>query len=159
MDNEVIATVQASQPRRWLGVSMLVALGLLLIYLGVSAQSSAVIAKAAFLVFGGLCLWMAENLRRATEHGIELTDAGLRETTGAIIAPIDSIRAVDRGFMAFKPSNGFVVTLEAPGERAWRPGVWWRMGKRIGVGGVTAASQTRFMADALKALLVERDGT
>ena len=37
------------------------------------------------------------------------------------------------------------------------PGLWWRIGRRIGVGGVTPASQSKVMADLITARLIERD--
>jgi len=70
---------------------------------------------------------------------------------------VADIERVDRGVFAFKPSNGFLVRTREPSARAWRPGLWWRFGRRIGVGGVTSANQTKAMSEILAAMLAERD--
>ena len=73
------------------------------------------------------------------------------------VAAWDDIARVERGAFALRPSNGFLLHLHAPGPRAWAPGLWWRLGRRLGVGGVTAAGQSKGMAEILTAMLVERD--
>lgn len=156
MSDEILATVSASQPRRWLGVGLLALVGGLVIYVAFAAPPS--LGWQAFLVLVGAgALWMAERMRRATETCIELTRSELRDTVGDCIARVEDIERLDRGMFAFKPSNGFLITTRASGARAWRPGLWWRMGRRIGVGGVTPAAQTKFMSEMLAAMLAERD--
>jgi hypothetical protein len=54
-----------------------------------------------------------------------------------------------------KPSNGFTVVMETKQPRAWAPGLWWRVGRRVGVGGVTGASQTKFMAEQIALRLAQ----
>ena len=74
---------------------------------------------------------------------------GLRDGNGRLLCRMDQIAGVDRGAFAFKPSNGFLVKLKEPMPRVWQPGLWWRLGRRIGVGGVTPAGQGKFMADMI----------
>jgi hypothetical protein len=76
-----------------------------------------------------------------------------------VIAALGDIQSMDRGFFAFKPSNGFLLKLRrgAGGPRVWRPGLWWRMGGRIGIGGMTPGNQTKFMSDVLAAMMAERE--
>lgn len=156
MDNEVLASVQASAVRRWTGVVMLGFVGFLLIYSAVSAPPA--LKWQAFLIVAGVfIIWMADRVRRVTEHGIELTTTELRETSGVRLAYLDDIVGVDRGVFAFKPSNGFVIRTKMPGTRRWRPGMWWRFGRRIGIGGVMPASGTKMMAEALAAAIANRD--
>ena len=71
------------------------------------------------------------------------------EMSEEIRARMDEIDRVERGAFAFKPSNGFLVHLKKPGHRAWQPGLWWRMGRKLGIGGVTPAGQAKFMADMI----------
>ena len=91
-------------------------------------------------------------------HGIVLTESELRSTEGDRIARVDEIEALDRGVLAFKPSNGFMVRTRTAQPRAWRPGLWWRVGRRVGIGGVTPGGQTKAMAEILAALMAEREG-
>ncbi len=155
--DDLLARIEVSQARRWLGIVMLYGLGVLLIYVAFATPPEP--AWLVFLIAAGLgSLWMGEAMRRGTESGLVLTEAGLFDRDGTLLAAFDDILKVERGFLAFKPSNGFVVTTTTPGQRRWRPGLYWRVGRRIGVGGVTAASQTRMMADLMSARLMIREG-
>ena len=147
--------IEASQPRRWLGVGMLVFLGALLIYVAFATPPE--LAWQVFLlVAGGVSLWVGDKMRRTTDGWIELRDDQLVTQDGEVIATLDDIEKVDRGLLAFKPSNGFMLKTRTPAARRWEPGLWWRIGRRIGVGGVTPASQSKVMADLISARLVIR---
>lgn len=157
-DDEILAVVEASAPRRWMAVVALSAMGGLTLYLAFFSPPA--LGWQVFLIaVGVIAFWVADRLRRATTTRIELTRAGLRDSAGIAIAPLATIESLDRGVFAFKPSNGFLVKTRVAGGRAWQTGMWWRLGRRIGVGGVTAASQTKAMAEILTTLMMERDGT
>ena len=98
-------------------------------------------------------------MRRATSNAIELTATILRDSDGTVIARIEDIEHIDRGVFAFKPSNGFLLRTKAGtgGTREWRPGLWWRMGRRIGIGGMTPGRQTKYMAEAIATIIATRD--
>ena len=153
----VIATVRASAGRRLLGIGSLWGLAFLVFYLGLT-QSPAVGWQAFLFALGGCAVWLAELMRRATAHGLELTRTELRSTDGTTLALVKEMTGLDRGMFAFKPSNGFLLTVDRKEPVTWRPGMWWRLGKRIGVGGMTPAPQTKFMAEMISAMMAERDG-
>ncbi|MEO1732573.1 MAG: hypothetical protein AAFR45_02935 [Pseudomonadota bacterium] len=156
MNEEVLATVHASPARRWFAIAMLIFVGGLMLYVAMSTPP-ALVWQVFLIVMGAAALWLAEQMRRATEHALELTETELRDTSGQVVVRIDDIAKVDRGLFAFKPSNGFlVITRPRPGA-VWRPGLWWRIGRRIGVGGVTPAAQTKFMAEILTAKIMNVD--
>ncbi|MDE4274325.1 hypothetical protein PXK58_08365 [Phaeobacter gallaeciensis] len=156
MNDEVVAKIEASVPRRVMGVGMLASVGIILIYVAFSTPPS-----AAWLVFllvvGCAALWLSVRMWQATAYRIELTEEVLRCTDGTEIARVADIETIDRGFFAFKPSNGFLMRRKTPGSRAWMPGLWWRMGRRIGVGGVTPGSQSKAMSEILAAMIARRD--
>lgn len=152
MSDEVLATIGASKARRYMGVGMLGFIGGFAIYVALSAPPT-LYWLLFLLAVGAGALWQAVRMWQATEHRIELTMEGLRCTDGTIIARMDDIEAVDRSIFAFKPSNGFLVKLKQPADRAWKPGLWWRFGRQLGIGGVTPVSEGKAMADILKALL------
>ena len=156
MNQEILAIVETSSVRRWMGVIMLAGLGGLLLYMALAAPPD-LIWQVVLIGAGLLGLWMAERMRRATEHRIELTAHELRSSEGQRIALISDIVSIDRGVLAFKPSNGFLVRVSVPGSRIWRPGLWWRFGSRIGIGGVTSAGQAKAMSDIIGVLLAQRD--
>lgn len=155
MTEEVLAVVEASAPRRWLALGVLAGVGLLSIYIALASPPA-----PAWLVFliavGAAALWLAHRLYLATEHRIELTRTEIRASSGERIALVADVEGLDRGVFAFKPSNGFLIRVKTPGSRVWQPGMWWRLGRRIGVGGVTPGSQTKAMAEILSALMAQR---
>lgn len=153
---EVLTTVSASAPRRVMGITVLALLGGLLIYAGLSQPQEFLGFQLLLLAAGGITLFLAERMRRATVVTLELTREELRDTSGRVLARLDQIETVNRGVFAFKPSNGFVLTTRQPQDRQWNPGLWWRVGRQIGVGGVTPAVQTKLMADLIQTLLDER---
>jgi hypothetical protein len=78
-----------------------------------------------------------------------LTVDGLFDTGGRCLARWEDIDRIDKGTFAFKPSNGFLIVLKRPGPRGWAPGLWWQIGRRVGVGGVTPRQSARFMAETM----------
>ena len=155
-DPEILATLEASTPRRWFAVGVLSLLGLMLIVLGANTAQAGFLYQVFLLGIGALAWVEARRLWRATEQALELTRDALRIRCGQIIVATDNIEAVDRGVFAFKPSNGFVLRTREKGPRVWSPGMYWRLGRRIGVGGATAASEAKFMAEIISAILDER---
>lgn len=153
---EILATAQASVPRRWMGIGMLALLGGLLVYVAFVTPPATIGWQVFLLLLGAASLYLAEKMRRATERVVQLTSGGLQDDTGVIIAGIEEIAAVSRGTFAVKPSNGFTIRLNGGGARAWQPGVYWRFGKRVGIGGVLPGAQTKFMAEMLEAMLAQR---
>ena len=132
---------------------MLGLLGILLLCVAL-LQPFANIGWQAFLAaLGAGALWLAERMWRSTAKPVELTEDALRTGDGEIIAMVDNIASVDRSMFAFKPSNGFMLKLKKGAPMRWRPGLWWRAGRYVGVGGVTPGAQARAMADVLSALL------
>ncbi|MBL4768242.1 MAG: hypothetical protein JKY94_11085 [Rhodobacteraceae bacterium] len=156
MEDEVLAVVSVSQVRRWLGVGILASIGVMLLYFAFSTSPG--FKPQLFLIGVGVAaLWLADKMRRATGLWIELTATELRDSTGRLIVKIDDIKSVDAGFLAFKPSNGFLIRSAAGQSRVWRPGLWWRLGKSIGIGGVTPGSQAKAMSQIILMMIATRD--
>lgn len=156
MQEDVLATVAASSARRWTGVGMLAAVGALVIYVALASPPQ-LGWQVFLLVVGAGAFWLSHRMWFATADTIELTRSVLRTGTGQVICKVDDIEAIDRGVFAFKPSNGFLVKTYAPSSNNWAPGLWWRVGRKIGIGGMTAASEAKFMSEMLSAMLAERD--
>lgn len=155
MQDDVLATVQASAPRRYTGVGMLVVVGALVIYVALASPPQ--LGWQVFLLaVGGTAFWLARRMWVATQDVLELTQSQLRSQSGDVICEVADIESIDRGVFAFKPSNGFLVLTRTRGRNRWEPGVWWRVGRRIGIGGMTAASEAKFMSEVLATLLVQR---
>ena len=151
------ATVGATGVRRVLGVGMLAGLGGLMLYIALVVPPAVPGWQVFLLAMGAAALLLAHKMWRATQWQLQLADDGLRMSDGTLVAPIDHITRIERGMFAFKPSNGFILYLSEPLGRRWFPGLWWRLGRRVGVGGVTPRPQTKVMADALQMMLAERE--
>ncbi len=158
-DSEILATVMPSTTRRYAGLAMLALLGGLLVYIALATPPASLAWRFTLLALGGLVLWMAELMRRATLHGVVLTRDELRTTDGRVLARVEDMTGVVRGSFSLKPSNGFSVLTKTSQDKAWAPGIWWRFGKRVGVGGVTAASQAKFMSEILAAMLADNESS
>lgn len=158
MTQSVICTLSPSPVRRVIAALVLGAVGLLPIWVLVTAPPSHPGWMLLLLMWGAAMWWLTVRLWFATDRMIVLTRAGLFDSAGICIAPLSAIATVDRGVFAFKPSGGFALRLtHAPG-RGWAPGLWWRIGRQLGVGGVTPAAQGRVMADMIALALLDRDG-
>ncbi|SPJ23983.1 hypothetical protein [Palleronia abyssalis] len=154
--SEILYRLDASAPRRVFATGVLAALTGLLLWLSLAAQADPIwrvvlIAIAVAAAFAARSLWVA------TAYAILLTEEGLVQSDGRLIASYDQIGSVDRGMFALKPSNGFLINLTEARPFGWAPGLWWRWGKRVGVGGVTRAGSAKAMADLL-ALRIEARG-
>ena len=150
--------LRPSAPRRAIGLAIQAALGGLLLWLAVVHPPSNVVWLVFLVVLGVAVLALAQKGWRGSAQGIVLREDGLFAEDGAPIAPLDDIASVDRALFSLKPSNGFLIRLARPLGRAWVPGMWWRMGRRVGIGGVTRGADTKIVADALAVMVARRDG-
>jgi hypothetical protein len=155
--DEVIGVITPHQGRRILGAGLIGVLGVILLSVAVRFPPVDIPWLIFLIVLGIGCIVLSWKLWEATATTIELTRLELREAGGRIICTLDNIESVDRGFFAYKPSNGFLVRLHAPVGRVYAPGLWWRAGRRVMVGGVTSGSQAKSVADLITILLVERE--
>ena len=155
--DEVLAVVQASAGRRFIGIVALGLLGALLIYMGLS-QSPGFGWQVFLLAVGAGALWLATRMHQATSSHIELTPEVLRDGDGTVLARLADVEGLERGAFAFlKPSNGFLLRTTQNYPRRWRPGLWWCLVRRIGVGGMTSAQQTKFMSEIISGILASRE--
>lgn len=156
MSSEVLTSISASTPRRVLGVGVLASFGALILYM--AGQGTPNLGWGAFMVAMGLgALWLSMRMWQATKARIDLTAEGLISSDGTVIVTMDEIVGVERGVLAIKPSNGFVLRTKTAGPRHWQPGLWWRLGRRVGIGGVTPGSQSKTMSELIAVILAERD--
>lgn len=151
--DEIIATLRPSPARRWLAVTMIGAFGALLLWIAATGAAGSLIVSVVFVGMAALSFLAANRLHSIRDIELILSRQGLFERDGRTLCRIEQIQEIDRSFFAFKPSNGFVVRLKEPMERTWVPGLWWRVGRRIGVGGVTSIGEAKAMSDMLTLLL------
>ena len=154
--SEVLVKLEVMQGRRLFGVISVAGLGLTLLYIAAVYPPSKFLALIMLVAIGVLFIWAGFRLFRATDDAIILTRESISTKSGRELCKVDDITSIDRGFFAFKPSNGFLLRLKHSGEKSWSPGVWWHLGKRIGIGGVTSPRQSKEMASIISILLAEK---
>ncbi|PWE30521.1 hypothetical protein DDZ14_15295 [Maritimibacter sp. 55A14] len=158
MVSETIVRLGPSPARRVFSLAVLAVLGCLLIYIGLARPPAAALWQIFLIGLGALVLVLTSRMWWATAGMIELREDGLYDSDGTRICAIEDVEGVERGIFAFKPSNGFLIRLRRRYPRGWAPGMWWRLGRRVGVGGVTPGAQGRIMADMLTARIMEDGG-
>ncbi|WP_424970995.1 hypothetical protein [Dinoroseobacter sp. S76] len=145
--------------KRGVSAAMLFLLAFLLGYVLVLHPPAAM----GWLVFLGVMTagagWLGIAMVQARPQGLELREDGLYRADGEVICLLSEIVSVNRGAFAFKPSNGFLLRLAEPKERAWMPGLYWRLGRFVGVGGVTHKAQGDVIAETIAMTLSARDGS
>jgi hypothetical protein len=155
-EDGVLAVVGASAGRRIMACGVIYVLGMLLIYVALG-DPPALPLLILVLGLGIGSLVLADMLRRATRTEILMTEDALTSSDGIVIAKLDDVVSVDRGAFAFKPSNGFTLKLKTKQPRGWAPGLWWRLGRFVGVGGAVSAGQAKFMAEQIALRVAMRD--
>jgi len=148
----IIAYMYVSPVRRIVGVALQAAMGGGLIFVAVAKPPASPIYIMLLLCIGAALLFGGWRFWQATAKGLVLTDTCLRETTGRVICQLDEIDKIERGTFAFKPANGFMLRMTAHQLRGWAPGLWWRMGKMVGIGGATNRNAAKSMAAAIDVL-------
>lgn len=154
-EDGIYAKVTVSGARFQFAFLVQIALGLLLIYMAFISPAG-IVAKALIVVMGVAMLFQANRLRASANREIWLTDAGIVTNDGLVLAEMDQVLNVSRGSFAMKPSNGFSVTLRDKHSALWVPGLWWRFGKQLGIGGVTGAGAAKFMAEQLALRIITK---
>lgn len=156
MPEDTIAIISPSPVRRFISVSILTLLGGILIYLAFTTVAAGMLWQAIVAALGIGAIIAGDRLRRATSLSILMTNDALTDSSGRQICRLEDIAGIDRGAFAFKPANGFLLRLNGKSPRAWAPGLWWRFGRRVGVGGATPSGQGKFMAEAIALRLGQR---
>ena len=162
---EKVAPTELRRPEvmRWLVVTAVIVMLVISFSIGVRSVASpiaAVINLIAALAVG----WFGWSMATAKASKVVFDGERLTDNAGVELCTIDEIENVERGFAMFKPSAGFAILLREEKPRGWSPGLWWRNGRRIGVGGATPGRAARNMADAitmalaLKQIEAEQDG-
>jgi len=146
---DIIAEITPSPARRLVSVTIWMLLGGMVIYLAISTAQVLPVWRGVLAAVGIGTIIFGDRLRRATALSVTMTKDALTDSSGREICRLDDIVGIDRGAFAFKPANGFLLKLKHKSSRVWAPGLWWRFGRRVGVGGTTPSGQGKFMAEAI----------
>lgn len=157
-DPEVLIRLPASPLRRWSALVLLGLFAMMAVQVSIELPGERPLAKAGALLLGLAMIWQAIQLWKASGRVLELTVEGLREAgTGRVLARVEDIAEVNRSVFAYRPATGFLILLHRPASRpAWAPGMWWRFGRRIGIGGVTPKMEGKALAELLGEMVRSR---
>lgn len=151
--DKVIAMLAPSPFRRYFGIGGLAALGTIFAYVVMVTGLSSTLATITIVLAAVLSFVLAYRMFVATSDILQLKREGLFTTKNELVAQMDNIEKIELGIFVMKPSNGFLIVLKEPMDRRWQPGLWWRFGHRVGIGGVTSRPEGKAMADAMQILL------
>jgi hypothetical protein len=151
-----LATLRPSAPRLWFAVICLAAFAGTLLWIAVAQPPDSLGWRGFLLLSAILVGWSGLRLLHLRDRALVLTEDALVDTKGGVVCRIADIERLNTSTFALKPARGFAIDLVQSGERAWIPGLWWRIGRNVGVGGMTAALDTRMMAERLEALVAAR---
>ncbi len=155
IDGKILLMV--SPLRRWFALTALALLSGLCLYLVFNSPFAFGITVIGSLIAAG-AFWAFAKMYQGTQLAVELRDEGLFLSDGRTLALMDQIEKVDRGTFSIKPTNGFTVILRDRQPFEFVPGLYWRSGRKLGLGGVTAPHMGKMMSEALAMRIAERDG-
>jgi hypothetical protein len=155
-DPEILAVLRPAPARRIALLLVSGALGALLISVGLQAPEGGVLLRIVFVLGGVATLWGAVRVWQMTAVDLVLTPQDLRQSDGRMICALNDVVQVERGLAALRPATGFALILRAPMPVGWVPGLWWRRGSRVGVGGMTTRAGAKALADTIDAELRAR---
>lgn len=141
--DSAIVEVRRPAAARWSLLAAICALTGIFLWLGL--RDGAVIMGVLAIPTGlvGVAVFLAKGL------AVRFDGQAVFDDTGRVLCRIDQIEKVERGLAPLSPSSGFVIRTFASQPGGWSPGLWWRFGRRIGIGGATSAKAGRNMASAI----------
>lgn len=152
-DIETPLVLRVSRVRLAAVCAILVFIGTSIWWAGANSPSPSIGPRLLAIPGGAIWLWAAWGLWARAERGLVMDETGLSDTDGRHIASFAQIKGLERGVFAMKPSNGALIKLNETGAIYWMPGLWWRLGTRIGIGGLTPKAPTKAFVDVLSAKL------
>ena len=155
--NEVLADIPPRPARRYAAVGMTLILGAVVVWIALTQQQASLLHTLFLALLGVGCLWQARSMWIVSAITLQLTRTELREENGRVLCLIENVARVDRGAFAFKPASGFLVRLKSPiVPNVYAPGVWWRFGRTLAIGGVTGRQDGKNVADLMIVMLAQR---
>ncbi|MEO0344428.1 MAG: hypothetical protein AAF198_13420 [Pseudomonadota bacterium] len=136
--------------RKWFGVLSLGFPATLIVAIMIQGSITHVLSAVILLAIAALFMWAAWRMWNAPHFGIVFDGDSLKTEDGATIAKMSEIQSVQVGLFVMRPSNGFMMMMKQPGIFPTRPGVVWRQGRRIGIGGILRSSEAKSIGRAIQ---------
>lgn len=130
-------------------LAAIVALFAMTLLAAINLMASSTVPALFLALFAAAIGWFGQALFFTKARAVIFEDGRLFDDSGIEICHIDEVTELEKGLHLFKPSSGFVLKLKTKRVAAWSPGLWWRVGHRVGVGGATPGRRAKAMADAI----------
>ncbi len=150
MENEKpLAFINPPTLKRYFFTLLSLVLAILLLYEGlaffiVSGE------RLGFVLVGLFLLGLTYLFYSNTGKSLILYEDRLVSTDGELLFEVNNVASIENGLFSFKPSNGVLFYLKEPMSFKWKLGLWWRFGKRVGIGGCTQKSSINFAVEVIK---------
>ena len=85
--------------------------------------------------------------------GFLLNQEGIFNLDNTIICRIEDIETIDTSPYTFRSANGFIVFLRERSTFKIVPGLYWRLGNRISIGGLVSKAESKFLSTTMLNLM------
>ena len=96
-----------------------------------------------------LGLWLKRFLNRYSKIGFLINELGMFNLDESLIFKMDEIERIDVSPYTFKSANGFIILLKTKSSFKFIPGLYWRLGNRISIGGLVSKNESKFLSTTL----------
>ncbi len=141
--------VRRPETLRWIMLIAIVVLFVMTIGAAFDLIAEKPIPALVLALMAAVIGWFGQALLFTKAKAVLLEDGRLFDDSGTEICHLDDVAEIEKGLHLFKPSSGFVLKLKEKQQTGWSPGLWWRIGHRVGVGGATPGRRAKAMADAI----------
>ena len=100
-----------------------------------------------------LGFWFKNFLKKYSKVGFLINEQGLFNLDKSPICKMHEIDRVDASPYTFKSANGFIIILKTKNSFESVPGLYWKLGKRISIGGLVSKNESKFLAGLLMQFL------
>ncbi len=104
-------------------------------------------------------VWLRKFLNHYSKIGFLINKVGLFDLNENIICKIDDIKRIDASPYTFKSANGFLILLDTKSSFKSIPGLYWRYGHRISIGGLVSKHESKYLAGILSDLVTNKKQT
>ncbi len=143
------AIITPPQAKRVVATSLLAIGGMGLVYYGTlnywgRVEVLFVYVLAMLTLFG--CFKFYQN----TREELLLYEDRVASSSGELLFEVSNVKSIDNSLLSFKPSNGALIYLKSPMPMKVHYGLWWRVGKKVGIGGCTNRAEVNVMVDIIR---------
>lgn len=148
-DAKMKIEVRRPEVLRWIMLAAIVVLFAMTLIASIDFMSRATFPALVLALFAAVIGWFGQALLFTKARAVIFEGDRLYDDSGVEICHLDNVAEIEKGLHLFKPSSGFVLKLRTRQPAGWSPGLWWRVGHRVGVGGATPGRRAKAMADAI----------